>query len=87
MKRLILLRHTGANATNLVIAERLARKLRGALRQGECVLVDCEDVEPTQEFLDVLLKDAQPEKVKFCGLPIMRQVTLALRMPEREEKS
>ncbi len=81
---IILLEHTGATAINLKIARRLAQKVRGAQRNGHCVLIDCEDVEPSQEFLEVLLKEARPEKVKFRGLPILRQVGIALRLDKKE---
>lgn len=87
MRRLEIIRYTGTRANNLKIAARLSRKLLEAIRHGECLLLDFEGVEPTQDFLDALLKHARgyDEKVKFCGLPIMRQITMALKSQEREE--
>lgn len=82
MKRMIVFNYTGAEATNLAIAKRLARKIRGAQRNGECVLVDCDECEISLDFLNVLLKGAKPDKTKFCGLAIMLQVELALRIPD-----
>jgi hypothetical protein len=78
MKRLIVKTFTGAVADDLRIARRVARKIKGAQNQGICVLVDCEDVVPSQAFLDVLIKDAHPDKVRFCGLPISRQFIIPI---------
>ena len=83
MKRITVLHYTGATANNPKIAKRLSRKIRAIQRNGECVLVDLEDVEPTDAFVDVLLEGAHPEKIKFCGISIMLQIKLALRLPEK----
>ena len=84
MKRLIIFKHTGAAATNLAIARRLSRKLLGAQRSGHCVLVDFERVEASRAFLQILLNELHPEKIKFCGLPINLQSTQSLNRPSRE---
>ena len=86
MKRLIVYTYTGAAATNLIVARRLSRKMLGAQGMGHCVLVDFEEVEASWEFLEVLLKGLRPDKVKFCGLPIMTHGKLSLNHPMREER-
>ncbi len=73
MIRIILLQFTGASAINLKIARRLALKVSGAQRIGHCVLIDCEDVEVSEEFLQVLVSVARADRTKFCGLPIVQQ--------------
>ena len=73
MKRYLLIRYTGPTATNLAQARRVARKIRGTLRQGQCVLVDCENVKISPEFKRVMLAEADPHKVRFCGLPLAEQ--------------
>lgn len=73
MRRIILYKYTSRRADNLTIARRLVRRLRGAQQTGECILVDCEDVEVTQEFLQVLRAESRFEKIRFCGLPILDQ--------------
>jgi len=82
MRRILLYKYTGRRADNLTIARRLLRRLRGAQQTGECILVDCEDVEVTQEFLQVLRSESRFEKIRFCGLPIPDQdATLTGRKP------
>ncbi len=41
------------------------------------MLVDCENVYATEEFLRILLRDVTPDKVKLCGLPISTQIWLS----------
>jgi len=86
MTRLIIFKHTGAAATNLAVARRLSRKLLGAQCSGNCVLVDFEHVEASRTFLEVLLNDLRPDKVKFCGLPINTQGALSLNRQSREDR-
>jgi hypothetical protein len=78
MTRLMLRKFTGKSANNPIVAHRVARKLRGAQRRAQCILVDCEGVDVAEEFLTVLLEAAVAGKVKFCGLPIDRQVNSML---------
>ena len=73
MINILLLQITGASAINLKVARRLARKVSGAQRIGHCVLIDCEDVEVSEEFLQILVSVACADKTKFCGLPILQQ--------------
>jgi hypothetical protein len=73
MIRIILLQFTGPSAINLKIARRLARKISVAQHIGYCVLIDGEDVEMSEEFLQVLVSVACADKTKFCGLPILQQ--------------
>jgi hypothetical protein len=86
VKRLIIFDHTGPYADNLRHARRLARKIQGAQAQGECILVDAENVDATEDFLRILLRNAVPEKVKICGLPISTQVRLYEKRAERERE-
>jgi len=76
MKRITLLHYTGARARNLKVARRIARKIVGALRNGECLLIDCEDTEVSADFLKELTVVAHPEKIRFCGLPQPQQQAL-----------
>ena len=73
MKRVVLFDYTGDKANDLKIARRLARKLLGAQRAGECILFDCENVEVSPEVLEILRKESYPDKIRFCGLPIPDQ--------------
>jgi hypothetical protein len=84
--RLKVRRYTGRKATDLRIAERLARKIRGIQNQGRCLLVDFEgvEVEASPEFLAILLAAARPEKAKFVGLPISQQ-TFGKSLEERKQ--
>lgn len=85
MKRIIVLHHTGSDATNLKLARRIARKMQSAQKQGSCVLIDFEDVlEVSPEFLTILTSAALRDKVKFCGLPPVQQRVVAL-SARREE--
>jgi hypothetical protein len=84
MRRVILLEHTGGGAQNLKVAARIVRKIEGAQRQGECLLVDCENVEVSPEFLALLVAAAQPDKIRFCGLPLLQQRFVVLRQRRRK---
>ena len=85
MIRIILLQHIGASAINLKIARRLARKISGAQSIGHCVLIDCEDVEVSEEFLHVLISIARADRTKFCGLPILQQQLVVSLLKENTE--
>jgi hypothetical protein len=69
MRRILLSHYSGPIADDLAVARRLARKLHGAHRQGECVLLDCDQVLVSKSFLEVLVNEARRDKVRFCGLP------------------
>ena len=68
MRRILLSRYTGPIADDLAVAHRVSKKLRGARRTGECVLLDCDHVLIGPSFLEVLVKQSHPDKVRFCGL-------------------
>jgi hypothetical protein len=74
MKWLVLYRYTGSKASNLRIAQRVARKIQGAQRSGQCILIDCENVTVSSEFLRILVEGTRPEKARFAGLPIPDQL-------------
>jgi len=77
MRRILLLRYAGRKAENLKLAQRIARKMRGAQDQGTCVVIDCEDVDVSEEFLKILVSAARTDKTRFCGLPIVQQHLVA----------
>jgi hypothetical protein len=76
MRRVIVLSLTGRRADNLTAVKRVARKIRRSVGMGQCVLVDCEDVEMPLPALECLAAEAHPERVKFCGLSIADQLVL-----------
>jgi len=84
VRRLILLNYTGATAENLVAAERIVRKIHGARREKECLLIDCEDVEVSDSFLMILISAAHPDKIRFCGLPLLQQKFLKSQLKRRK---
>jgi len=84
VRRLLLVNYTGATAANLAIAQRIVRKIHGARRQRECLLIDCEEVEVSQDFLKVLVSAAHPEKIRFCGLPLIQQQFVQLKLQRRK---
>jgi anti-anti-sigma regulatory factor len=80
MIRITVYEFTGRHADNQKIARRIAGKIRGAVRKGTCVLVDCDDVETfSPAFLAALMATAREDKVKFCGLPISEQIKMRSR--------
>ena len=83
MRRLILKRLTGANACHLGVARKIVRRIVGAQNQNECLLIDCEGVEVSPQFLFALLAVASEEKVRFCGLPPNQQRLVALSMERK----
>jgi len=78
VRRLLLKNYTGATAENLATAQRIIRKIQGARRQKECLLIDCDEVEVSREFLATLLSAAHPKRVRFCGLPLLQQQIVKL---------
>ena len=82
MRRILLLRYTGLQARNPKLAHRIARKVRGAQDQGVCVVLDCEDVEISEEFLQILVSAVRTDKTKLCGLPIAQQRLVASLLKE-----
>jgi hypothetical protein len=77
MIRITVFDHTGSRAINLKIAQRIARKVRGAVRKGTCVLIDWEGIETISPgFFAELIATKREDKVKFCGLPISVQIEL-----------
>ena len=77
MIRIIIFELTGRHASNQKIAQRIARKVRGATKKGTCVLLDWEDVETVSPgFFAELIAIRREDKVKFCGLPISVQMEL-----------
>jgi hypothetical protein len=77
MIRIIIFEFTGRHANNQKIARRIARKVRGSVRKGTCVLIDCEDVATfSRAFMGELMATGRDDKVKFCGLPISEQIKL-----------
>jgi hypothetical protein len=84
MRRILLLLYTGPQAGNPKLARRIARKMRGAQDQGICVVCDCEDVEVSEEFLQILVSAARPDKTKLCGLPIIQQGLVARALSRKE---
>jgi hypothetical protein len=77
MRWLNLRRYTGAKATNLEVARRIVRKIQGAQRRRECLMINCEDVEVSSEFLALLVVAARTDKIRFCGLPRDQQRIVA----------
>ncbi len=73
MKRITVLHYVGTNGSNLKVARRIARKMLGAQKLGICVLVDFEDVNPSADFLTIVVSAAEGEKARFCGLSIREQ--------------
>ena len=82
MKWIVLYRHTGRIAANLKVARRVARKIQGAQRSGHCIVVSCEDVTVSPEFLRIMAEGTSPEKVRFAGLPIRDQLPNQPKPPE-----
>jgi hypothetical protein len=78
VRRLILKRSTGADACDLAAARKIIRQIVGAQNQKECLLIDCEGVKISSQFLFALLVVASEEKVRFCGLPPDQQRLVAL---------
>jgi hypothetical protein len=76
MRRLIVLHYTGPQAGNLVIARRIARKIRGAVKSRQCILVDFEDTSPSLAVLELVAAEMRPDKVRVCGLSIADQILL-----------
>lgn len=74
MKWLVLYRYTGTDGSKLKTARRIARKIQGAQRSGQCIVVDCSDVTLVPDFLRIMAEGTNPEKVKFAGLPIRDQL-------------
>jgi hypothetical protein len=83
MIRIIIFELTGRHASNQKIAQRIARKVRGATKKGTCVLLDWEDVETVSpSFFAELIATRREDKVKFCGLPISVQIELRPAPPD-----
>lgn len=83
MIRITIFELTGRHASNQKIAQRIARKVRGATKKGTCVLLDWEDVETVSPgFFGELIATRREDKVKFCGLPISVQIELRSAPPD-----
>jgi hypothetical protein len=83
MIRITVFDHTGSRAINIKIAQRIARKVRGAVRKGTCILIDWEDVATVSPgFFAELIATRREDKVKFCGLPISVQIELRPAPPD-----
>jgi hypothetical protein len=66
MSRLELAPWRGQLGNSGVVAK-IRRKIAGRIRQGECVLLDFEQVTLTAEQLAELIQDWPAARVKFCG--------------------
>jgi hypothetical protein len=86
VRRIIVNQYTGGKAANLVIARRVARKIRGTVSTSQCVLIDCEDVTFTPHFLKILAAEARPEKTRFCGLSVADQTLIEQITTQRESQ-
>jgi hypothetical protein len=73
MTRVTLRQFVGKSENKLKIARRIAKEVQGTQRVGRCVLIDCEGVDLDEEFLVALVSVAQPDKIRFCGLPLKQQ--------------